>query len=305
MPQHELSISSGLAPGISRSTSSTGCTAPKAFWWQWPCTQHRRVGRRCSVEREAAGRGLAGEELLEQQRLRRDDLRRRRPGPSPAPRRAASAGTTAPGRRRRCRACANGSSASISAPRLRLGLVDHAGGQVGAAAAQVAAALARPRAPRSRRPAARAPRRMAFSVSKVPLKVSTNSTDRLAPAAAAALVAAWRAAATARRAPEGVAAPAAAASAAADRPSQRSLSARRAGQLVAQVEQPRQPAGRRARSRAGARPAGPSACGRGAPCSAPVNSIFILRHVDAGRAVALAALAADAQVHASRAPRRW
>src|SRR3546814_9292075 len=39
MPQQELSISSGAAPGISFSTSMIGATAPKAFWWQWPCSR--------------------------------------------------------------------------------------------------------------------------------------------------------------------------------------------------------------------------------------------------------------------------
>src|SRR3984885_6165128 len=38
MPQHELSISSGCAPGMSRSTASTELAAPNAFWWQWACT---------------------------------------------------------------------------------------------------------------------------------------------------------------------------------------------------------------------------------------------------------------------------
>ena len=38
MPQHEVSISAGLAPGTRRSTSRIGATAANAFWWQWPCT---------------------------------------------------------------------------------------------------------------------------------------------------------------------------------------------------------------------------------------------------------------------------
>ena len=115
--------------------------------------------RGVKVEREAAGLGLAGEELLEQQRLAATPSRPCRRGPAPAPRRAASAGTTAPGRRWRCRPAANGSSASSSAPPCALACVDHAAGEEGAAAAMVAAVLARPCAACSRRPAARAPRR--------------------------------------------------------------------------------------------------------------------------------------------------
>jgi len=45
MPQQELSISSGLAPGIRRSTSMIASTAPKAFWWSGH-QQDRGVGRR-------------------------------------------------------------------------------------------------------------------------------------------------------------------------------------------------------------------------------------------------------------------
>ena len=69
------SISSGLAPGISRSTSSAGCITPKAFWWQWPCTLIGRAGGAQAPAR--SGRlGLAGEELLEQEGLRGHGLSR-------------------------------------------------------------------------------------------------------------------------------------------------------------------------------------------------------------------------------------
>ena len=120
-----------------------------------------------------------------------------RPAPcTSGPRRAASAGTTARGRRSRTPASAQRRSASSSARRARLRLVDQPGGELGAAAAQrTAVAPRRARAPCSRRPAARAARRVAFSVSKWPLKVSTNST-------AAAAVRARRAASSRDRQPD-------------------------------------------------------------------------------------------------------
>jgi hypothetical protein len=39
MPQQLLSISLTSRFGIKPSTSCTGLTASKAFWWQWPCNR--------------------------------------------------------------------------------------------------------------------------------------------------------------------------------------------------------------------------------------------------------------------------
>ena len=45
---------SGSAPGIRRSTSRIGATAPNAFWWQWPCTRiGASTGLKASAKRPA------------------------------------------------------------------------------------------------------------------------------------------------------------------------------------------------------------------------------------------------------------
>jgi hypothetical protein len=78
MPQQELSISVGAAPGMRRSASSTFGAVPNAFWWQWPCT---RIDRSAGTNVGRSGRRrLANDELLEQQRLRADRRRRGRRG---------------------------------------------------------------------------------------------------------------------------------------------------------------------------------------------------------------------------------
>ena len=132
-------------------------------------------------EREAAGLRLAREEFLEQQRL----LARRSRALSPSPIASASSrrvsrhdgssptiGDAAPRRTAAARRAARAAS--------RLRLVDHArwpgrcgrsnGGRRPCATSVHAC---------SRPPSARAPRRCAFSLSKMPLKVSTNSTAAL------------------------------------------------------------------------------------------------------------------------------
>ena len=74
MPQQLDSMVSTFRSGISRSTCSTGLNAPNDFWWQWPCTSAlAAIGPSGSCE--PAGRGLAHQKLLEQQRLRADAFR--------------------------------------------------------------------------------------------------------------------------------------------------------------------------------------------------------------------------------------
>ena len=94
----------------------------------------------CSAGAKRPARGFAGDELLEQQRLRR------RPSARASPRPITSISSRSVSRHDGSRPTmamprsAKGSSASSSVARLRLCRVGHAGGEQGAAAAELAAA---------------------------------------------------------------------------------------------------------------------------------------------------------------------
>ena len=94
--------------------------APKAFWWQWPCTSSGCVGRRAAAGAKRPAARFAREEFLEQQRLRRQPLGARRPGPCTSissrsvSRHEGSSPTMA------MPASTKGAKASSSAPRARL-----------------------------------------------------------------------------------------------------------------------------------------------------------------------------------------
>ena len=241
--------------GNQRSASSVAATAPKAFWWQWPCTRIGCVGGlRASCSRAGAAlrattnssnrsawRGdlLGGfaqphdEHLVAQREQARGleaDDGRCRARRTAAARRAARAPWPW-----RAPACRRPDRCGRSTARRR--------------------PAARRRAPRSPRLAARARRRRAFSVSKAPLKVSTNSTAGLAAGRQSAVSRLDAGRATARRA-RTCRARQRGSERRADRPSQRSPSRASNGERLRRLAS-RACARRTARSRAVRRSAGP------------------------------------------------
>ena len=206
----------------------------------------------CSVEREAAGLAPRAPGTP------RTAAPARRPPARPAPRPIASISSRSVSRHDGSRptmampASANGSSASISARGLRLGLVDHAGwrGRCGRSTGAAVAALRGRMHACSRRPAARAPRATRILGLEVAVEGVDEQHHRLAPRpqqprrVAAANIDASPHARRCRGAMRGR-------QRRAERPSSLSPSARQRRAAVAQVQQPGDAAGAPARSRAG------------------------------------------------------
>ncbi len=141
MPQQLDSTVSTCSSGTRRSTCSTADMAPKAFWWQWPCSSAFFCGKACSCSFSRPASCSAARNS------------------SNSSARAASASVSAPGQHgfefvaqgeQTGRLQPDDRQAALDvrpqrrdgAPRLRPGLVDQPGGEERAAAAQGRAVLA-------------------------------------------------------------------------------------------------------------------------------------------------------------------